>query len=405
MSNIVFLFGAGVSRPANMPMTDDITEQILTARNVVRGSNDAYYIVAEPDLPRFQIMTEDFVPRVKQVVEYLSRLPRIYDEPPSSSSYNYEQIYFKAHEILNTILRNKLNPMFKPSADFISKEFDDLLGPLQPGDLLTWDPEKLFNETTKYIADIVRSMLWRPKSRLDHMSLLKGAFLDQGIDGITVATLNHDLLFEFYFKYNEIPFNDGFELQEQEVEFWESKKLFNESKVRLLKLHGSINWYSFEVEREEFNDYIVGKLNYGSFFLNADIPGINKSPLPNHALIIVGTNNKILEYHKYIFFDLQVQFFLQLRETSELFVSGYAFGDEWINRMILDWMRSNSTASIVIAHDDFEGLINGIDGFFSEWLKIWQNDRRLGVIHKMIQHVTWEEIKETFAYLESQRTI
>ena len=43
MSNIVFLFGAGVSIPAGMPSTADITQRVLCGDGVARHTDGSYY--------------------------------------------------------------------------------------------------------------------------------------------------------------------------------------------------------------------------------------------------------------------------------------------------------------------------------------------------------------------------
>lgn len=41
--NICFLLGAGISIPAGLPSTDEITERVLSGNNIRRYSDENYY--------------------------------------------------------------------------------------------------------------------------------------------------------------------------------------------------------------------------------------------------------------------------------------------------------------------------------------------------------------------------
>ena len=44
-NQLSFLLGAGISIPASMPSTYDLTKQILTGENCIKHTDDIYYTV------------------------------------------------------------------------------------------------------------------------------------------------------------------------------------------------------------------------------------------------------------------------------------------------------------------------------------------------------------------------
>ena len=322
----------------------------------------------------------------------------------NSKSLNYEELFFNTYQIYETIIGNSKHFVFNPSFQMIEKKLAPALELLPGEDIYTWDLKKLFEETGKYIADIVRSMLFKQDAAIDYMDFLKEAYQDDTIGEMIICTLNHDLLLEKFLFEKKISCNDGFELKNDKVEIWESGKLFEPCKTRFLKLHGSINWFSFPHNSDQIDDYVVAKLYPELHMLDVQIEGLDRSPLPNHPLLIMGTGNKLVEYHKYIFFELQIHFFLSLRKSEKLFISGYSFADLWIDRMILDWMRNDTRSRIVIAHHDYEALLESTDSYFRETLMRWKEIGRLNIIDKKIQNVEWIDICTAFDTIRKRVT-
>lgn len=81
--------------------------------------------------------------------------------------------------------------------------------------------------------------------------ILELAQSDQ-IERLDIITLNHDTLVEQLLTENKIPFVDGFGEQDGSVR-WFDDALFDaaDARVRIVKPHGSVNWYSFLIDGRE----------------------------------------------------------------------------------------------------------------------------------------------------------
>lgn len=65
------------------------------------------------------------------------------------------------------------------------------------------------------------------------------------IEQLNIVTLNHDTLVEQFLSTNRVDFVDGFGASDGDVR-WYEEDLYNSdaARVRIFKLHGSVNWYS-----------------------------------------------------------------------------------------------------------------------------------------------------------------
>ncbi|HPM48054.1 MAG TPA: hypothetical protein PLW78_06035 [bacterium] len=91
---------------------------------------------------------------------------------------------------------------------------------------------------------------------------------------------------------------------------------------------------------------------------------------------------------------IQWKFKQMLEEADCLVISGYGFGDDTINNRIASWVLSNKNRKIILIHKDPESLYDKADkivdkGLWSELLSV----KRLLIIAKWIQDVSWSEIK------------
>lgn len=151
---------------------------------------------------------------------------------------------------------------------------------------------------------------------------------------VHLFTTNYDLLTEQALEEEGVPFFDGFIGSRNaffDLAAVEDEKLIPSRWTRLWKMHGSINW--------RLGDH--GTVTRG---LQAES---NK----NH--LIYPSHLKYDESRKMPFLAMMDRFkdFI-LQQSSVLFISGYSFGDEHINNLLLEALRSNPTAMVY-------GLLHG----------------------------------------------
>lgn len=151
---------------------------------------------------------------------------------------------------------------------------------------------------------------------------------------VHLFTTNYDLLAEQALEEEGAPYFDGFIGSRKaffDLAAVEDEKLMPSRWTRLWKMHGSINW------RLEDNGSVTRGL----------------ASEKNKNYLIYPSHLKYDESRKMPFLAMMDRFkdFI-LQQSSILFMSGYSFGDEHINNLLLEALRSNPTAMVY-------GLLHG----------------------------------------------
>lgn len=392
---ILFLFGSGVSLPASMPGVNEITEIVESGKRIVKFYDDTYGL-APLHWKDGEEQQKGFVPRVTECISYIKTLTSKYYWPQQPKHVtNYEDYFHVSNQIESAMSEQYSNPALLPTIDHAKERLRHILSARGDESREEWNLLELFEETTKYIADVLKSLLLRDKTRIDHLKVLIDALNDREVSPVNICTLNHDLLLEYVLKESDISYNDGFESIKGNFVRWNSDRLFETGNVPyLLKLHGSIDWYRYQMIIDNRQDSIVSRYMPLDELKSLQIEGLHESPLPNHPQIIVGTYNKALEYQRDIFFDQQVRFFELLRDSDYLFISGYGFKDLAVNFRIANWMKNNSSRTLLVAHADLSSLMENATLAMDRLLFSWRIDKRLIEIPKWIEDVSWKEVKE-----------
>jgi len=108
-------------------------------------------------------------------------------------------------------------------------------------------------------------------------------------------------------------------------------------------------------------------------------------------IILLGRNNKEIDYFKPIFEDLHFQFDSALRSAKlkRLIVCGYGFGDNVINLRLKSWLRRSSANKMVLIHPKPEECLKGFLGpAFMQWIE----KERVVFIRKYMETVSWNDI-------------
>ena len=114
---VAFLLSSGVSIPAGMPSTPDITGQVLSGRGI-RRHTDTTYGFGEP-LYAHAGFEDEYLPRVLRLLEILkAQVDEYYDYEPRHPA-NYEDLYFLARQICDSESGEYYNPAVQPLFDKI----------------------------------------------------------------------------------------------------------------------------------------------------------------------------------------------------------------------------------------------------------------------------------------------
>jgi hypothetical protein len=387
---LAFLLGSGISIPAGMQSTQEITKRVLSGEGIMRHTDGAYYF--GPPLYAHVGIPDEYVPRVVKFLNRLKVETDLYYSYQIERFTNYEDLYYVAGQIHDSELRDYDNPAVQPFIDKILPDIRLLLKVRKNDYKLEWQLHELADEAMNYIVDIVWHMLNEKPSRIVHLDSLKDACLDPQVSYIDIFTLNHDTIIEQCLSQNGIRVTDGFGAPLNEVRYWNPKMFEDESsKVRLFKLHGSLDWFWFRTLEGNSYNVTLGIPLGQDIQHTKDPQGKMQILHDGRPLLLAGRFNKMLRYTSGIYAHLHWQFFHSMYYTLRLVVCGYGFGDRGINNQIVDWMYSLSDHTMTIVHPEPEKLkrASGISKYWYEWT----NQNRLNIIPKPIEKTTWCDIR------------
>lgn len=372
----MFLFGAGISIPAKISSTNEVTKTILNSTNIVRGSAENFYF----DNPQnyYWSLYKDIPQRVQSFLKSLQKeIQDYYVE--EKRIINYEDIYYLLDFIEYNFYQADGNPAFKYLISEFEPKIKSLLTPLD--ELLedSFNIERLLSESKMFIKQIVSKILAKKAETLDGLRFLNEALLDHNFSSFEIFTLNHDIVLEQNFESNNISYNDGFKIIDKIGNIWDPQLLDNDDKVKLYKIHGSINWQYYNQESWEDNRII-----------KFPIDSLEKFDTINNALILIGTHNKMSKYIEDLYLELYYRFYKILNSCDNLIIAGYGFNDKGINQKIFNWLNNPSNNLVII-----DPYVEDIKFKFpTRFYSNWDNNQTIRKIPCQIEIVNWDTIKD-----------
>jgi hypothetical protein len=325
------LLGAGASVEAGVPATFDMTEklvaaiserfehsQITNALNFVCGALIAY------DSARGKsVYTGLDVERVFAAIELLAERNELEVTPfvaswhPAVDAWDRvgPEPYFD--ENLAAALRE---PQRGESARLIERLIESKTRAGRG-----WN----YSYLAKEMIVELREILTPPYDSLGYLKPLLN--MARAGDGVTIATLNYDRTIESACKEASIPVDTG-------IGHWiESQKWsWATNGVRLLKLHGSIDWHW------ERSEYEVGEMPMRTVRQSFDEP-MSEDDQP---VLVFGLRNKLSPDGPFL--SLLREFEDKLADCQHLIIVGYSFRDEHINEIVRRWTREDESRFITL---------------------------------------------------------
>jgi len=370
---IAFLFGSGISIPAKIPSTLEISEILLNSKSIVRGSAENFFF----DNPkRFEwSLYKDIPQRVQNFLNVLKiEIEQYYNN--ISRTINYEDIYYLLDFIEYNYYQNEGNPAFK----YIIKEFEpkikDILIPLDPDLEDSFDMNRLLYESKRYIKQTTAKLLSVQAQNFSGLRFLQDVLLKKDYNSFDIFSLNHDTVIEQFFNNYNISFNDGFQRNSSNVEIWNPQLFENEDKIKLYKIHGSVNWQYYDQENCEDNQI-------------CKIPEIDKYDTISNSLILIGTHNKISDYIKDLYLELYYRFYKNLNNHNKLIIIGYGFNDRGINQKIFNWLYNPFNKLLIIDPQVETKKIK----FPSYLFRHWDKNNKISKITDYIENISWKDIQ------------
>jgi hypothetical protein len=333
---INLLVGSGISIPSKVFDVKQITEKLLTGKWAIQ--NNKY------------VEIKDEVHRNDPKILSLQKLLRYIQEEYSNDSnlLNYEELFY----VIDCL--NKFNSF--PEENFIYKnEYDHFKNhfnlTLKPYEL--YDFTRVFNDIFKYFQSTISHLLEK-YGVIKGLKLFDEIYEANEISTCNIFTLNHDLLLEKYFTDKNYEYNTGFNEIDGDVNLFNFKSLKSgKPDFRIIKLHGSINWYSFP---QEFGPYKQTKYGIATDDLNKlkNKDGEKYEPQFDFPHFLSGTHNKIIDYSNSTFFELRNYFFSKHEEIDNTIVSGYGWRDEGINKVFYNWLNTCKSNKLHLLYNNLK---------------------------------------------------
>ena len=385
--SVSFLLGSGVSRQAGMPMSKDITRYVLDG-DVWRHTDSIYYLGpnANPAIP------DDDTPRVQAFVKLLKAEIDAYYVPFPRREADYEDIYYLADQINGSESGVSDNPALLSLTEKLLPLVSHLLRGNTQGPPWPWTLQKLTQETRNYVRDVTwRLIVGKKPAALSYLAFLKDAANDE--EEVDIFTLNHDTITEQYLAGSGIEAEDGFGPSLNNVRYWNFAGLQSSTKkVRLTKLHGSVNWFEFTDGRSLF----IGIPSDWDIWHTRTPTDQMQYPVGGRPLFLAGTANKIEEYYRSrVFSELHCEFYRRLGLSRRLAVVGYGFGDRGINSRIFGWLAVPQT-TMVIVHPAPASLKTHARWELGSYWGDLEEQGRVRFIKMKAEELTWEDIKSRF---------
>lgn len=394
MKLILFL-GSGVSEPSGLPKVDDLTERIFS-RPYHQVSYNQFSPGPRPDPP---LLVEDVTSQVRQLLQLLREhderdITRVGYSPRDKrssgaifrgSKSTYEDLFYLCQEI-NLWGKGLVdNSLVTPLMQVIERK---------AGDLLTGEDSmarmsnlaSLAERACSFIESVVAAEL-QPKS-ITGFDLIHELATASWIDQLNVVTLNHDTLVEQFLIDKKVDFVDGFGERDGDVRWYDDHAYDNQSKITILKLHGSVNWFSFPVSGRSQAAIFLGKDSEHI----SDGQATQLKPLLRRPSFLSGIN-KAVAYQRGIYADMHFRFQQQLRQSELMIMSGYGWGDSAINFRLETWLDQSRRNTIVLLHQNPDELIER-SLVMATGYDAWVRCRQLVPVGKWLSDVSLSEVRK-----------
>lgn len=359
MKLILFL-GSGVSLRSGMPTVGELTSSIFRTTY----HQDSYAHFSPGRHPDPNLRASDVTPRIRQLLRLLKRhderdMKLVGYTPADKRSSGaifrgdtttYEDLFYLCEEMRLWNIGLVDNSLITPLMETIERKAGRLLA--RGSSLARMSDLGSLAEQACFLIESVVARELRPR-RIVGLDLLLELATAPHIEQLNIITLNHDTLVEQFLVEKGVDFTDGFGQRDGDVR-WYDESLYDEShaRVKILKLHGSVNWYSFSVN---------GRLR-PAIFLGTDdthiMDGNGAQPTPQFRRpSFLSGINKAVAYQRGIYADMHFRFHQLLRQCNQIVMSGYGWGDIAINFRLDTWLDQNRNNNIILLHQTPEKLV------------------------------------------------
>jgi hypothetical protein len=378
---LMLFLGSGISRKSGLPLVGAITDRLLNG--VWHRHSDGGF------LPDATNEYGDPVPVLQRFLKLLKSYADGYYALRSGQESNYEDLFYLAQQLRDDGLGVIDNPAILGFLTEVKSRTQELAKAVP-----TFTPSNKFADMVRqslvFIRSVVQHELRTPDS-INGLDLIADLAKSELVERLDIVTLNHDLLVEALLVKHGIEVCDGFDKPQGDVRKFNPELYDSAGKVRLFKLHGSLNWYGFrrsDNRREFYGIPVNGDVDHCK-----DADSTSLLNMSDQSLFLAGTNNKMLRYGAGIFAEMHYWFHRLLKEHNKVAVSGYGWRDLGITGRLVEWVVPPNGQRLYLMHqhpDDLAQRSNG--GVLADFYGLLINEGRLHLITKWMQDVRGEEL-------------
>lgn len=335
---IAMLFGSGASHSYGYPNVADITGRAISGNDVIYDEKRGFEICDNSH--GRQTTAPQNAKYVDQVVEFIKLLGsqvNPYLVKDRSGGLTYEEIGDLLIQIAAYDDGDGRNYAIAPFVENLAKATSNYQLDRKMRESGKTVLGAIARYSLLYVYHIVREEIEIAERAeiMDQHLLLKDACSYKRNLRLSVSTLNHDSLLERCLRDWGVEWNDGFQLDQDNLDIWHPDNYEKgDARVTLLKLHGSIDWLH-ESSPDASWPLGVKLIRQGSMRDDSLIPKAEaekKSALG--TLILLGNQAKFIDYLTGAGPNLLSKLQRDLDEADALIVVGYGFRDAGINQLI-----------------------------------------------------------------------
>jgi len=371
-----FFFGSGISYRSGAPNVDEITDAALDGEWEYHSSGTFV-----PGRPKSTLLLhDDTAERVQKFLRLLEHHITPHLRKREGRRAHYEDLYYAALQIWQDEVEEYVNPMIGVAVAKLKRESRHLLRSVGVS-----TRARTFMDLARCAADLIQWAAYDQLCRatkpveMDAISAVAKA-----VDELDIFSLNHDLLIEAELRAKRVRFADGFTFGDAPVREFDGGWDKAGKRVRLFKLHGSINWYQFTFPRKgnirRHRQYAV---------VNGDPAHIPKASggfwdlISPHPLFLTGTIIKEQTYGVWLTGELFARLRHRLAQHRTLICCGYGWGDKGINMRLNQWLDDQPQNKIVLLQARDVEKVQRSRFWATRWEK-YRRKRKLVVLKKFL---------------------
>ncbi len=378
-NNLVVLLGAGFSVPAGLPLAYDINERFN------RDQKEKLLLMSSSEWKWIDDKDKTMTNNGKLNYDYLA-YSYILNE--IVNTYNRDVNDFDNYEVFFSYVLEKFDHLdwFKSVYERARKELVNdkpfLVNGPEPDSIhlspFTRDPQ--ISKIEDIFNYLIEDMLYVSIETVDNSISKYEKFIDYILkfDRVDIYTLNHDLLLEKLLDKKGVSYCRGFSSCDSDIAY-ESKKLqvFNncfEDKINIHKLHGSVDFFRFKhfenngggvwKPTEKYNYFTTTEYREKHEAVRVNLDTGETEQDMNFDIVpkfITGTKKTSIISNDTMYLRLFENFKCNISSASKVLISGYSYGDEHINKELIERNNLNVINQNPNKKYPFEGNITDID--------------------------------------------